>query len=679
MLLQIQFLYPEFLYGLAALAIPIILHLFSLKRYKKVYFSNFNFLEALQQQKKNRSRLQHLLLLLLRLFALSCIVIAFATPYTNPEHRKTIHTGKNQVIIYADNSFSMSNTGSQGTLFEEAKKHLLDIVNTYPNGAQFRLLTNEPITNILFSKDEMYHALSQLKITSHTKPLSQVFKESLELKKENPASLFIISDFQKQNCDFPNIPADSTLETVLLVVKPENLNNVYISAVNFEQASHRKNQNEKIQISIVNASNQEYHNLPLSLTINGKKKSINQISILANSEKELEISYLNTGDTFYKGIVEITDFPVLFDNKLFFSYSVNDKAEVLYLWQNQENTYFEKLFSDSITFNFSSQSIKQLTKQNLSPYNLVVLDNITSSTNGLESILEEYVIGGGNLFVLPGTPLTENQNRLLKKIQAPLWGSKDTNTVITHIETQAALFRDVFEQEDKNAVLPHIQNFYPLNSTAGAEKLLSDKRKNTLLAAKTFGKGNIYVSAFNFSPENSNMVFHPLFVPLMSNMAIQINSALNTFYFLNTDQAVTINDKNYQENQDIQIRKDDLSFEFIPEIRKDFSGDLLLSNSANITEVGSYDVVQADKIIDVLAWNYNRSESQMEFSNEEELKKQLPKARVEDIKTTRLDHNSELLKEIVHQDNNKYLTVWFLILAILALLFEQFVWRRKLN
>ena len=113
MLSVIQFLHPVFLYGLLLLAIPVLLHLFSLKRYKKVYFSNFNFLEALQKQKKNSSRLKNLVLLFLRLLALSCIVIAFATPYLNPEGKALPATTTPRIFIYADNSFSMTNTGSQ--------------------------------------------------------------------------------------------------------------------------------------------------------------------------------------------------------------------------------------------------------------------------------------------------------------------------------------------------------------------------------------------------------------------------------------------------------------------------------------------------------------------------------------------------------------------------------------
>lgn len=82
---------------------------------------------------------------------------------------------------------------------------------------------------------------------------------------------------------------------------------------------------------------------------------------------------------------------------------------------------------------------------------------------------------------------------------------------------------------------------------------------------------------------------------------------------------------------------------------------------------------------DVLACNFNRTESQLHFCNLQELQKQFPKARVENIKTTQFDRNSEIVKEIVSEDNNKYLTRWFLLLAVIALLAEQWVWRRKLQ
>ena len=147
MLSVIQFLHPVFLYGLLLLVIPVLLHLFSLKRYKKVYFSNFNFLEALP---------------------LSCIVIAFATPYLNPEGKALPATTTPRIFIYADNSFSMTNTGSQGSLFEEAKKYLFDIVDTYPAGSRFSLFTNDKVLPVTLDKEKMLQAIGNLKISPAT-------------------------------------------------------------------------------------------------------------------------------------------------------------------------------------------------------------------------------------------------------------------------------------------------------------------------------------------------------------------------------------------------------------------------------------------------------------------------------------------------------------------------------
>lgn len=679
MLFVIQFLHPIFLYGLFALAIPIILHLFSFKKYKKVYFSNFNFLASLQQQKKNSSKLKNLLLLLLRLLAIAAIVIAFANPYTTPERIKRPSDTKSNVVIYADNSFSMSNTGTKGSLLEEAKKHLFDVVNAYPAGTNFIFLTNDEANNTAFTKEQTITLLSGLKTTAASKKMSEVLKEATEATGGKPSTLFMISDFQKKNCDFQVCQPDSSLENVFLVLKPENTNNLYIKDVTFDQAFHKKDQNDKVIITLANASGKEYNNVPVSLTINDKKKSINKVNIPANDEKKIEINYRNTDDGFYKGVVEISDFPVVFDNKFYFSYGINGKAEVLCIEQNKHNPYFKKLFSDSISFNFAYRNVNQTANINFSSYNLIILDGINTISTGLESALENYVLNGGNLFVLPGEKTsTTGLNRLLQQMRAPWFEVPDTNSIIANIETQAAIFRDVFEQEEKNPVLPHARQFYRLGNTATSEKLLTDKKGFPVFVSQNFGKGNVYVSAFDYSPENSDMVYHPLFVPIMANMAYNVNSALNTSYFLHSAKPVIINPKINIDNTKLHIVNNDRTFEFIPEIRKDFSGDLTLINTRDIRDAGLYEVLQDNQTADVLAYNYNRDESQMDFCPEEELQKQFPQARIENIKSTQLDKNSDLVKTIVLEDNNKYLTPWFILLSVIALLLEQWVWKRKL-
>ncbi len=191
--------------------------------------------------------------------------------------------------------------------------------------------------------------------------------------------------------------------------------------------------------------------------------------------------------------------------------------------------------------------------------------------------------------------------------------------------------------------------------------------------------GNLYLSAFNFLPTDSDPVFHPLFVPLLVNMVFQGNTGLHTSYFLNTTAPVLLNTRTLQTNRPLQIRNENHTFEFIPEVRKNFSGDLQLTNATTIQEAGLFEIYQEDRLVDVLVWNYDCTESQMEFCKEQELSQYFPRSKVPDIETTCFDYNSELIKEIVLQDNNKYLTGWFILIAVSALLPEQLVWRKKLN
>lgn len=679
MLFFIHFLHPLFLYGLFLLAIPILIHLFSFKRYKKVYFSNFNFLESLQQQKKNSSKLKNILLLLLRLLAITAIVIAFATPYTAPGNKNLASDTRSQVILYADNSFSMSNSGTKGSLLEEAKKHLFDIVSTYPVGSSFILLTNDDINASPLTKEQTIDLLSGLKTSAASKTLSEIVKEAREITNGKPSTLFIISDFQKKNCDFHRIVADSTLETVFLVLEPENLNNLYIKDVAFAQAFHKKDQNDRLSVTLVNSSPKEFNNVPVTLTLNDKKKNVSKIHIPAHSEKTLEFNYQNTEDGFYQGIVEISDFPVIFDNKFYFSYGIDGQIDVLCIEHRHHNPFFGKLFSDSTAFSMRYVNVNQMPNTNFGQYDLIIVDRPENGSTGLESALESYVANGGNLLILPGE---KNSilllNRLLQKMHAPLYDTPDTNTIIARIETEAPLFREVFEKQSSNPVLPQAKQYYHFINVQKAEKLLTDKKGEAVFLSQNFGQGNLYLSAFHYDPENSDMVYHPLFVPLMINMASNVNAALNSSYFLGNTQPVVLNKKIDIENKNLRIVDKENTLEFIPEVRKDFNGSLILPHLSNIKTAGLYKVMQEDSVVDVLACNYNREESGMEFCTEEELQKQLPQARVENIKTTQLGRNSDLIKEIVLEDNNRYLTFWFLLLAILALLAEQIVWRKKL-
>ena len=79
---------PDILWGLLALAIPVALHLLQLRRFKRVAFSNVAFLRDVQKETRSRHRLRNLLILLARLLAFGCLILAFADPMLTPESKR---------------------------------------------------------------------------------------------------------------------------------------------------------------------------------------------------------------------------------------------------------------------------------------------------------------------------------------------------------------------------------------------------------------------------------------------------------------------------------------------------------------------------------------------------------------------------------------------------------------
>ena len=131
-----QFKNPEILYFLFFLIIPIIVHLFQLRRFKKQYFSNVAFLRELSVQTRKSSRIKKWLLLATRLLLLAAAIIAFSQPYF-PENDK--FAASRELYVILDNSFSMQAKGSKGELLRRAVE---DILEHAPQNRQLSVLTN---------------------------------------------------------------------------------------------------------------------------------------------------------------------------------------------------------------------------------------------------------------------------------------------------------------------------------------------------------------------------------------------------------------------------------------------------------------------------------------------------------------------------------------------------------
>ena len=269
-----QFLYPTFLYALLALAIPIIIHLFFFRRFKKVYFTNVRFLKEIKEETSARQRLKNLLVLLMRLLAMAALVLAFAQPFLPQD--TAVKKGEKAVSLFIDNSFSMSALSEDVPLIEKAKQRAREIVEAYAIEDRIQILTNdfEGRHQRLVSKEDALSLIDEIKITPAVKELSKVVsrqKQALNTGKIENKVAYVISDFQKNTTDLEAY-TDTLVELNFIPLQSVQEKNISIDSCWFDAPVQMLNQTNTLVIKVKNHSDQNADNIRLSLKHEGQVK-----------------------------------------------------------------------------------------------------------------------------------------------------------------------------------------------------------------------------------------------------------------------------------------------------------------------------------------------------------------------------------------------------------------------
>ena len=162
-----SFVFPSFLFALSAISIPVIIHLFNFRKFKKISFTNVRFIREVKRDTQSKSKLKHLIILLMRILAVAFLVFAFAQPFI-PVSKTAVVESERAISVYIDNSFSMDAVGQNGTLLEQAKSKAAEIVKAYKPSDKFQLLTNdfEARHQRLMNREEFLQQLDEVKIAA---------------------------------------------------------------------------------------------------------------------------------------------------------------------------------------------------------------------------------------------------------------------------------------------------------------------------------------------------------------------------------------------------------------------------------------------------------------------------------------------------------------------------------
>lgn len=677
-----NFLFPTFLIGLTAIAIPIIIHLFNFRKYKKVYFTNVQFLKELKQESDSKSRLKEWLILAMRILAITCLVFAFAQPFIPGKSK--VNIGDKAVSIYLDNSFSMDNINKKGTLLENAKSMATDIVKSFGASDKFQLLTNdfEGKHQRFLSKEEFLEQIEEIKISPSTKNLSDVIKRQQDfLINSNVKNkrIFLISDFQKNTSFFQKSALDTNITITCLPVKAEEVSNVYIDTAWFENPVQQFGSNQTLHVIIHNKSDKQIENGSLKLYINNQQVSLSSFNISENEKIETKISFVVKDKGINNGILKIEDYPISFDDELFFSFNAQNIISVLVINGKDSHTSgnFRSLMGQDSLFSFNENNEMAVDYGLFAKKNTIILNELNDLSDGLVSEIKKFVNNGGSVVLFPRLNKDfVNYNKAFQSLTLPVITSIDTgNTKTQNINFEHGLYEGVFEKIDERMDLPKVFEHYQYSHTthSNAKNILMLQNGQPFLSEYQLGKGKIYLFAVPTDESASNFIKHALFVPTIIKIGILSLKPSPIYYKTSVNEIIQVQtDHNYSENP-LHIVKDSPALDIIPEHRVIDNATTLFTQN-QISTAGFYTIKENTTVMKGLAFNYNRQESAMEFFNTLDIQKQIDEKNIKNIFV--IDQDEKNIASVIHAVNDgKKLWKLFLILALVFLLGEIIIIR----
>ncbi len=674
-----NFLYPAFLFGLAAISIPVVIHLFHFRKFKKVFFSNTAFLQAIKTEKQNKNRLRNLLVLLLRILAISMLVFAFAQPYF-PSKVSTQSGSEDHVCIYLDNSPSMAGIAGKSDLLSTAKALAEEIIRSYPDNTRIYLMTNDPylLSPVFSDKNKVLKKISDLSFSSYEVQQADIASKINNLLKEQTGPgrfAYFISDFQESTLGIDNWVTDSLIHCFAVSVQPDFTDNISIDSAWFENPYLKLNDEARISIQITNRSDRQLAQLPVRIMVNGKQKGISNISLKEQQTGRFEIPFSVSDHGWNKLEVSIEDFPFNFDDVYYLSYYIDKFSPVLEIKAPQTKQFISTAFNTDKYFKFNSMPETQIEYAGFSANRLIILNQLTAYPSGLLSALKDFVLPGGNLLLIPSTDSTRSlgeYSRFFDYFNLPgFTGTNHVQEKIKNLATGNVFFSGVFDDIPRNMDLPIVTKYYKRSLGNTEIALMNINSQDALISESAYGRGHIYILSAPLNDNWTQFQNHALFVPVMYKMVLSSFNSFQNSYFLGQSDIIDVPVTQLPEVALFSLRSKDV--EFIPRQRV-VPGHIYIFPDNNFSHEGFYEISnEGVKEAPVVAMNINRKESNTELLSDDELKVFFKENKIYQLSAK----PGKMKADLAVAQNGKPLWFWFVAGALLFLLVEILVLRTR--
>lgn len=512
------------LIALAAVAIPILLHLLNLQKVQKLEFSTLMFLKEIQKSRFRRIRIKHLLLLIVRIFIIIFLVLAFADPLITGYSSKGSNTRK-LGIIYLDSSFSMLSKNDSVTLYDKSKV----IANRL---SQYFTSSDEVITLTTTVQSDTTPDKSFIK--SNFNSILHKTNEILQSKNYNTSEVFIVSDLQKVNYHNNQYLPNENTHFYFIDAAKDQYQNVSISNIIVNTKLPEPSRPVKISVVVRNFNESLLANQKINIYLNEQKVDEKFFDISPREIKKIEFSFKPQG----KGMQTIKA-ELVTDNKAFDAFK-------------EDNVFFRKIYiperiniglvskdvgsmrfikavfdaenksnPDSKVYNYSEVS----STENINSFDVIYLCGLKEFSESDISNIQKYIISGKGVFIFPSENINTDSYNKISTFKISDKQNINAELAIKELNAESPLFEGLFKtgkDESFNASSLDkisVKSLYTI-VPAGKSSPLITLGNHILLNEDA----NLLISSVSADETTSDFPRHSLFAPVILRSASYLSS-----------------------------------------------------------------------------------------------------------------------------------------------------------
>lgn len=629
---------PEILYFLFLLVIPILVHLFQLRRFKKEYFTNVKLLKELSIQTRKSSKIKKYLLLATRLLLLASLIFAFAQPYFKA---KDSESKNNQLFVILDNSFSMQAKGQKGELLKRAVQDLLEVT---PEEMNVSVITNSEEfwdTNIKSIEKD----LQKLNYSAIPFSLDNALTKIKSHNSNQGKDIVIVTDaIGLKTTSIEKLPENT--KTHFVIPEAESLENIAIDSVFLSQTLENF-----YEIGVQVSSNfEDEKSIPVSVY---NKENLIAKAILQLNKRKQVLNFTIPKDDF-NGYVSLHDNSLSFDNTFYFNIKKPEIVNVLAVGDTEKSNFLSKIYTKP-DFNFTNSTPNSLDYSSLQKQDAIILNELENIPLAMHSNLKQFIQKGGSLIVIPSE---KNDVQNINSFLSVFGGIQFTNLEnfekkITKINFSNPLFSNVFEKKITNFQYPSVKQSFRLKSSVS--QAISYEDQSAFLSTIYKNTGAVYVFSSPINKQNSNFQNSPLIVPVFYKMGVNNNKNGVKFETIGNSKTILI-DASVNKDEVISVKNNNEDFIPMQQIMED---KVKFSNGDNPKKAGNYDIVQDNKTIGNLSFNFDRKESNLTKSSDESLDN-----------LNEIDSLDKFFETIQIERTDNQIWKWFLIFTLLFFILE---------